>query len=386
MVIPPPDVRTKLQPLLACLPTAFASSRPPPVLFPQLSPTLQQRVQLLSATAEKPTNSWLPLLCWEPGAAKKLLSVVESEAFELHPVSGEIEYGEAGPLKYRRLDEETLQAKVDIADLDLVVVFVWTQGDQEGGGDSWKVCEVSPLQARSEHSTLDWCPSITVAEAKAKEVEEEANEVRGVDGTVREATGEDGVNADGGVIIGGGYDDDAYWAQYDKTPGRTPGNRSSMPGPASNAQNRGRSASEAAYFAQYSQVQPEMDNDDPSQERAAIGESSLNGSVLSESIDRGRANPLDGQRPSATDEQHLSKLIEVNQSRPSPAIVSPLAANDVKRSTAPASASDTAIKQRVSSSIKSLFRLCRNAGIERSDFEELVHTELETLSLLDEGE
>lgn len=57
-----------------------------------------------------------------------------------------------------------------------------------------------------------------------------------------------------------------------------------------------------------------------------------------------------------------------------------------EKSAAAPAASETAIKQHVSTSIKSLFRLCRNAGIERADFDELVQTELETLSMMAEDD
>ena len=389
--IPPPDVRTLLPPLLACLPTAFASPRPPPALLPLLSPILRQRVQLLSATAETPADSWLPLLCWEPGAAEKLSSIVEGEAFELHPVSGEIEYGEMGPIEYRRLDEETLHAKADIVDLGLVVVYAWCQGDRQGDDDGWRVAEVSPLGTRSEHATLDWWPSIAVAETKAKEIETKAKEV-GTNGysagMVRQAVGEDGADMNGDGGVGEDDKDDDYWAQYDRTPGRTPApNRSPMPGLSSSTEHRGRSASTAAYFERYSQVQPEMDNDDPSQNRAAIGESSLNDNVVAGSISQGvgvipSTIPRNAAEGNATDMAHSN----VSQPRASSPKAAPEAVPRYEDSAASPSASETAIKQHVSTSIKSLFRLCRNAGIERPEFEELVHTELETLSMLTEDD
>ena len=46
------------------------------------------------------------------------------------------------------------------------------------------------------------------------------------------------------------------------------------------------------------------------------------------------------------------------------------------------SVAEIAVKQHISTSIKSLFRLSRNSGIERSDFNRMVRTELETLSMI----
>lgn len=48
--------------------------------------------------------------------------------------------------------------------------------------------------------------------------------------------------------------------------------------------------------------------------------------------------------------------------------------------------SEVGIKQHISTSIKSLYRLAKVAGIERKEFERLVRTELDVLSLMDEDE
>lgn len=46
--------------------------------------------------------------------------------------------------------------------------------------------------------------------------------------------------------------------------------------------------------------------------------------------------------------------------------------------------SEVGIKQHISTSVKSLYRLAKVAGIERSEFERLVRTELDVLGLMDE--
>ena len=383
--IPPPDVRALLPSLLACLPTAFASSQPPPALLPLLSPVLRQRVQLLSATAEKPTDSWLPLLCWQPGSAERLPGIVQGEAFELHPVSGELEYGEIDPIAYRRLDEETLQAKLELVDLGLVVVYTWVQVDGGENCNEWQVAEVSPLESRSEYATPDWSLSITAAEAKAKEV----GVTRGLNQIVQQVNG---ASVDASPELGTGVEDndDDYWAQYDKTPSRTPAaTRSPLPDQTSITESRGRSASEAAYFEQYSQVQPEMDNDDPSEHDTGIGESSLNGNVVAGFMNHSSTSPLAGAGQNIDGLNSFLGPRDPSMSQPkaSPLFTNPGAAPHLESpASAPPSASDTAIKQHVSTSIKSLFRLCRGAGIERREFEDLVRTELGTLELLNEDD
>ena len=48
--------------------------------------------------------------------------------------------------------------------------------------------------------------------------------------------------------------------------------------------------------------------------------------------------------------------------------------------------SELGVKQHISTSVKSLYRLAKVAGIERREFERLVRTELEVLSLMDEDD
>ena len=383
---PPPDFRSLLPPLLACLPTAFASPRPPPALLPLLSPILRQRVQLLSATAESPSESWLPLLCREPGSAEKserLARIIESEAFELHPVSGEIEFRDVN-IKYTRLDEETLQAKVAVVDLDLDVVYLWCQGDQEGGGDGWRVCEVTPLDNGAASDTW-WT---TVGEA-----EEKAGEQIIADALRQRATVRDVPSANGAYQTINAMDDDDddndddYWAQYDNTPARTPApKRSPQPVQSTQMNGRGRTKSEADYYAQYAQVQPEMDNDDPSEDRNAIGESSLNGDIMASSIShapRKDEHELSNYHPTSNGFGIGATEATISQPSASSPTLVPEALSRMEDSAELLSNSDVAIRQHISTSMKSLFRLARSTGMERQEFDRLIRTELDTLEMMD---
>ena len=388
--IPPPDTASLLPPLLACLPTGFASPRPPPALLPLLSPILRQRVQLLSATAESPTDSWLPLLCWEARSAEKLAGIVESDVFELHPVSGEIEYGEPPDVLYRQLDEETLQARVQIDDLGLVVLYLWCVGDHEGGGDGWRVSEVMP-SAESTHTSEQWRSSIQDAQREACGSTNTDNPILMSAST---AARERYLSTDGDDKEGNGEgDDDDYWAQYDKTPGRTPAiNRSPMRGGHSTTSattGRARTTSESEYYEQYPHVQPEMDNDDPAQNHENIGESSLNGNVLTNRTTRLPAENLPNGYPQQAPMHDLipdSQGPELSE----PTVTSPTAllgtVPRLEDSASIQSNAEVAIRQHVSTSIKSLFRLCRTSGIDRLEFDDMVRTELETLSMLGEDD
>ena len=380
--IPRPDPQTVLPPLLACLPTAFASPHPPPALLPLLSPILRQRLKLLATnTASSSTESWLPLLCWEPDLAKSLVELVtESDAYELHPISGEIEFGSVEPLKYRRLDEETLQSRIDAPEMGLTVVVLWCEDDIEGGGDGgsngWRIAEVKPL----DNQLNQWSLSM-------REAEEQAHQ-RAFEEVVRE-TDEPTVKTHDEISGESENDnDDDYWAQYDNTPARTPGTgRSPGQAPCTQQSKHPRTTSEAEYFARYAKVQPEMDNDDPSStDREAVGASTLNGNTLT-------SRPGTMPRPELGDvlsnvSSPLQQHIDANMNHPKasspssgPATVSHL--EDLAESQSP---SDMAVKQHVSTSMKSLFRLCRGVGMDKTEFEDLVRTELDTLSMMEYGD
>ena len=381
--IPPPDCRSLLPPLLACLPTAFVSPRAPPALLPLLSPILRQRVQLLAVPSSSASDSWLPLLCWESEPAKRLVDIVsESDAFELHPASGEIDFGDVEDISYRRLDEETLQARVVVTDLGLIIIYLWCEGDQEGGGNGWRVSEVRPVEGETEVAASHWCPTIPDADEKAEENMMEDAIRQGEDHSAMHGMN----NGDSAIKdVQEEYDagDDDYWAQYDKTPApqRSPARRS-------NPNNRTKTTSEVDYFNRYAQVQPEMDNDDPSEDRGAIGESTLNGDLMASSMHRASGFvDAPSQDTRALPNHSGSAIVDEGISHPTATPPADRAAvSRLEESAEFQSIAEVAVKQHVSTSIKSLFRLCRSSGMERSDFDRLVRIELETLSMMEDDD
>lgn len=382
--IPPPEYRNLLPPLLACLPTAFVSPRAPPALLPLLSPVLRQRVQLLAATSSSAADSWLPLLCWESEPAKRLVDIVsESAAFELHPVSGEIDFGDVEEISYRRLDEETLQARVIVTDLELTIIYLWCEGDQEGGGNGWRVSEVRPVEGDTEVSASNWCRTMADADEQAKENMMEDAIRQGEDHSAMHGMSND----DTAIHDEQEDDDDDYWAQYDKTPARTPAPQRS-PAVTSNSNKHVRSTSDNEYFARYAQVQPEMDNDDPSEDRGVIGESTLNGDVMASSTRRAsEPDKAPSQDTYALPSGSGAAIADEGISHPSASPPrSPATVSRLEQSAESQSMAEVAIKQHVGTSIKSLFRLCRSSGMERSDFDRMVRTELETLSMMEEDD
>ncbi|WPH00560.1 Hypothetical protein R9X50_00339000 [Acrodontium crateriforme] len=375
-VAPPPDPRQLLPPLLACLPLSFVSPRPPPALLPLLSPMLRQRLNYLStSTANGANDGWLHLLSWNSTKKSKLSDAVERMQLEPHPVSGEIEIEDGLPPQYRRLDQETLQARLRVEQFDLLPTYVWCENNEHGKtGPGWKLADLKGMEDLDEEDQWFDTPS-------------EAN---------------DAVNSTSGGNAQKEEDDDDYWGAYDRTPSQTPAkNRSpAPPSMAASTVDRQRAQSELEYFARYSdEVQPALDAHDPDEDHAEIGQSSLTGDALMSA----QARPL--QQPEHDEPVDLPPLYshqtstnehavganggnenELSMPRPiSPAnsnssvekLEHEAAAMDVDRAT-------LGIKQHISTDIKSLFRLAKSVGMDRKEFEGVVKRELEVLCLLDD--
>lgn len=384
-----PNHHELLPPLLACLLAASASTHPPPSLLPLLSPILQQRVNLLVGTSSH-SDSWLRLLCWESSEAQRLVNIIKGKPFELHPVSGEFDYGDVRDLLYRRRDEETLHARVAIPDLGLLIVYLWCEGGYEGVGTGWRVSEVKPAESSSGETSNGWSPSIPEAEAKWREkaVINGQSEVSSIP-TIQEP------QSTGPIAIED--DEDAYWARYDFTPGRSPGprpsgiNQNAPAGITMGSSRAGPTTSDDEYYARYEKVQPEMENNDPSQDRKVLGESSLNGNAVVPATDRVPPSP-----PYGSLRLSLRHTMSGSDSKPEDSMINHSPASSTSRasptvarleeSAETISHGEMAIRQHVSTTIKSLFRLSRAAGMDRLEFDELVRTELDTLGLLEEDD
>jgi hypothetical protein len=367
-LIPPPDPHRLLPPLLACLPTAFASHHPPPALLSLVSPILRQRLQLLTSTSTPSSETWLRLLCWDNEKAETLKDVVENSTYEPHPSSGEIEVGDIGSVKYKRVDQETMRAQVVLSEWNLTALYLWCGEDE--GESAWKLAELLPYD-RGLDQNPTWSPSISEAnESSRGRIVSEA--LRDAEAAERNTTHED---------------DDDYWAQYDKTPGRTPTqNRSPAPNGTVDAQRAGNSDSN--YYAKYGEVQPAMDNHDPSEEND-IEDSSLRGDILANIMKRRSQGmglePVQGEDVGATHRVVEATEGSVDQSQPSPS--SPASSGALARleeTVDQQSAFEIGIRQHIGTSMKSLYRLAKSAGMEREEFNSIIQQELETTSILDD--
>jgi hypothetical protein len=387
--IPPPNPRELLPPLLACLPTAFVSSKPPPAFLPLLTPILKQRVHL--HTSSGPTSdSWLKLLSWDAERANKLPDVIQDIQLEPHPVSGEIELEDVENIQYRRLDPETLHSRFDLVEFGLLPIYLWCLGDGQGNDGGWRLAELRSREDKEDGT--EWFDSI-----------EEANERSG---PVRAVAATNGGSATTGANGHGvapqeqaEEDDDDYWASYDQAPSQTPMKRS--PAPQEVKAPQVPSNTELEYFARYmSEVQPALDPHDPSEEAMAPGESTLNGDTIVPSTRTFQYEPIETTNlgPSGYDSSFPApaplngtngtarQVDGPSEDMQHPRPTSSGSTNSIERLERKAenfSHAEVGIKQHISTDIKSLFRLARSAGIETAEFERIVKTELEMLAMMD---
>ncbi|KAF1996733.1 hypothetical protein P154DRAFT_537801 [Amniculicola lignicola CBS 123094] len=395
--IPPPATRDLLPPLLACLSTANASKQPPPALLPLLSPILRQRIQLLASDA------WLKLLCWDADAASKLSQVVDRMHVEPHPSSGEIEVEEPDSVLYRRSDPETLHCRLVLGEFGVIPTYLWCTGGE--GGNAWRLAELRGIE--DEDDGTEWFHTMGEAsEAGLRRKPSQTNRATKYTATTAKEPEPESEQGD---------DDDAYWAAYDQTPGRTPAKRSPAP-PAHTSRVQLPSHSELEYFARYAaEVQPALDAHDPDEHAPGPGESTLNGNSLglhrepqTEPLETSNLGPLgydssmppafsptnpngtytvnDDRKDSLRDEKtehidpdHFAALNHPRASSPS----STASVENLERQAENHSQAELAIKQHISTDMKSLFRLARSAGIEREEFERIIKRELEVLPLLE---
>jgi hypothetical protein len=177
-------------------------------------------------------------------------------------------------------------------------------------------------------------------------------------------------------------DDDAYWAQYDNTPARTPAVSTSPPLNSSRNPGVPETRARDEYFDRYEQVQPEMDNDDPSIDRSNFGASSLTGHELARFKATSAVATGHSLAQPHVDEPLEAELIHTRPSSSSSLVVAQLESSAANQSEeGPIS---IAVQQHISTSVKSLYRLAKSAGIDRKEFRRLVQTELNVLSMLDD--
>lgn len=367
-----PDLRETLGQVLPSLPPAALATQPSESILEHLSPILQQRVQLLSSAS---TDPWITLLCYDTAKAAKLVEIAQSDRLETHPVSGEIEvdWDYDSETRYRRLDEETLQALVVLQDKGLSFRLVYCTGEADG----WKVGEVSIPDTPSPFLSFGGVSSIAEADRQFQE---------------KQSKSKTSFPNGGDLVDNADDDDDGYWARYDATPARTPANKRSPAPPSTSG--RGATTDDDDYYAQYDSVQPAMDPHDPDEEMDMGDASPPLGLIAPRPVYPGTNTGGEGQVESdetnnvwTTTEPPRSPSAgsrsgdDPNMAHPRPASSAGSHASVAKLE---AAAENFGVQQHISRSIKSLFMLARASGMDREDFDGLVKRELDVLGLMEE--
>ncbi|KAL6800292.1 hypothetical protein J3E68DRAFT_397879 [Trichoderma sp. SZMC 28012] len=406
-----PDLANLLAPILPALPAAAISTEPAVGILPLLSPILRQRVNLFSSPSTEP---WIKLLCYDTTKAAKLAELVQNGSLEPHPVSGEVEvdWSYDAQSRFRRLDQETLQALIVLTEIGLAFQLVYCVNDAAGGGDGWRVGEITLADKASPFSQFGGVPTVAEAEAKFQEAKITSPTVTYNNGST--TSSEDLMDDE---------DDDGYWDRYDATPARTPANNRS-PAPRTGASAATTSASAAHlgaynasavmedddddYYAQYDDVQPAMDNHDPDEEaqlRAFVqpplglgrANNAADSFIVTDPNETRRSwsfddadkasnsgsinNQAKSDLPSAQELALLHPRPESSASSNGSHTVARLEASAGKQEQ-----NEFGVKQHVSRSIRSLFLLARSSGIEREEFERLVREEMDVLSMIEDSD
>ncbi|GAB7342679.1 hypothetical protein MBLNU457_g0833t1 [Dothideomycetes sp. NU457] len=390
---PAPDPQQLLPPLLACLPLAFFSEKPPPAILPLLSPILRQRVSVLSSSTEK----WLSLMSWDKSRSAVLTEKVENMQLEAHPASGEIEIADPESIQYRRLDQETLHSRLDVREFELLPIYVWCDEDPTGDGPGWKLHELRTIEDIDDGT--EWQSS----EAEANEANPMHSDRSKITHLAANQTTTSANDAD---------DDDSYWASYDQTPGRTPAQhtparrQSAFAPTTTTAATNDNDGGDDSYYARYGSVQPALDPHDPDEEvPESTHQSTLNGNTVHnptlsapqsltaaagwESRSMFPADKPSSAHDSATaSTSHLHEHLHLNQPRPtSPgSVVSDASVERLEQGAVDMTRAEMGVKTHIGAEVKSLFRLARSVGLDRAEFERIVRTQLDVIGMLEDEE
>lgn len=373
--INPPVLSDLLPTFLAHVPTAFISPQPPPSLFPLLSPILRQRIRLLAparssnSTAEE---TWLALLTWSATAGPKLSEHLATQDFIPHPSSGELEVGEINLKGFQRQDKETTRAYVELLELGVEVIYMWIGNDPEGEDDGWKIQDVRLSEDREGQ---DWFPSIGEAD---QTFYDQASSY-----TAPPIPSSTPVSAPQQAVVSeeSEDEDDDYWNMYDRTPAHTP------MVPEKDA------LSEDTYYARYGDVQPALEPEPSSVPLNPIT-TPLNTRPSYSPLSTQTANTTSTTPPSAvspSSASHKYNYTTVTHAPRPRSVASSLSSTRESIARLEETAgrhmqSEVGIKQHISTTIKSLYRLSKAAGIQMGEFERMLKTEIAVLAMMDEDD
>jgi hypothetical protein len=155
----------------------------------------------------------------------------------------------------------------------------------------------------------------------------------------------------------------------------------------SRAHTDGAEEGEEEYYKQYATVQPAMDNHDPDE---AAQNGHVESSLGKDDIVTAELSQQQNHFPPP-----LAEDIEWTEGlkQPRPGSSGSSGSDTVAKLERRAQAAqrerevgEVGVRQHIGTSVKSLYRLARGAGIEREEFERIVRTELECLGLMDDDD
>lgn len=389
-----------------------SSPPPPPSLYPLLAPILRSRLHHLADS----TESWISLLSWNAHHGQQLASHLASAA----PAAAAGERALAVARGIQRTDQETLKAAVELCDWGLEVVYLWCTNDPDGEDDGWRVLELHPATtttipaADADACGEDgkWYPTIAEAEEASASNRLKAGGRRAFAAASAASSYNAPMEEEG---EGSNDDDDDYWNMYDHASASETSAAAAAPeqpeeaqaqaqgrAPAGEDSNVWHSPSEDTYFSRYAEVVPALD----------CGASSPPVSGMCRRNSMSTATTANSTSTPPTTIAAVSPATTTATPPRCPTAATTIAAtntnnnhnntNITNSSTATAAAAEAApgyphpqmdttetevaVKQHVSMSIKSLYRLAKAAGIGRDEFENIVHTELSVLSMMDEDD
>jgi len=314
-----------------------------------LAPILRNRVRLLLDPSSH-DDSWLSLLTWSGRNGSALVTHVESIKITPHPSSGEVELGCASLRGVCRVDAETLKATFELLDYGLVVVYTWCENDPDGEDDGWRVLDVhTAVSADDTH----WFPTVKAAEEAFTEAQ---NKRTLTDLNTPESASSQNANP------ARSEDEDDYWNLYDRSAAATPA-----------VGEPGHAPTEKAYFDRYSEVEPMLDSSKYAETEMYLRDSAPMPALYSSDTATSVSTP-----PTAISSSFpIAPPPKSNESDSVPATA------QLESSTSHMVQTEVAVKQHISTTIKSLYRLSKAAGMGRDEFESLIQTEIAVLSMLD---
>lgn len=313
-----------------------------------------------------------------------------------------------------------IKARVELLERGIEVVYVWVpvKEDKEEG-EGWKIVDVKLVESHvgkdEVESEGEWYPSVAAAEEGfEREVQKKRDEAQRLPIKETQLVTSPPANSHLSLQPTPAQDedeDDSYWDMYDRSPARTPA-----------VQHQTSVQTDDEYFARYNGVKPELDrgetpepeggnyHTDPAYPRYGLGSTQPQPTaprqtpppLSSPSFSAFPAVPMPISPPTSSPSKPTSiashtpplatatTTVEIKAPSPragSPRANSPSASvSALEELAAVQNQSETGVKQHISTSIKSLFRLARVVGMEREEFERVVKTELEILGMVEEEE